>query len=140
MAHSPHSTGHHDHEDGHPLVGHLVPLSTLFASAAALLILTVITVAVRYIDLGEFNIWIAVGVAAVKAIIVCLYFMHLRWDRPFNQLTMVGSVVFVALLMAFVLMDDGQNRSERIGGNPKWVQEKLNEVAPDAPIAQRKAS
>jgi cytochrome c oxidase subunit IV len=140
MAHNPHSTGHHGHDDGHPLVGHLVPLSTLFATAGALLVLTVVTVAVRYVDLGEFNIWIAVGVAAVKAILVCLYFMHLRWDRPFNQLTMVGSVVFVALLMAFAMMDDGQNQSMMIRGNPKWVQEKLNEVAPEAPIAQRKSN
>jgi hypothetical protein len=47
-------------------------------------------------------------------------------------------VVFVALLMAFAMMDDGQNQSMMIRGNPKWVQEKLNEVAPEAPIAQRK--
>lgn len=128
---------HGDHE--HPLVGHLVPISTLVATATALLVLTVITVAVRYIDLGEFNIHLAIGVAAIKAILVCLFFMHLFWDRPFNQLVLIGSVAFVALLMVFVLMDSGQYNKDLVPGNPKMVQQKLDAEAPAAPIAKRTA-
>ena len=125
------------HGEEHPLVGHLVPFWILFATAGALLVLTVITVAVRYVDLGEANIWIAIGVAAVKATLVGLYFMHLRWDRPFNQLTLVGSIIFVVLLMLFCLLDSGQYRSQLVVGNPDGVQTELGQKAPNAPITKQ---
>ncbi len=127
-----HSSSHGDH----PLVGHLVPLRILVATGSALLALTVITVAVRYIDLGEINLYVALGLAAVKAILVGLFFMHLWWDRPFNQLIFVASVLFVALLIAFCMMDVGQYASTIYSGNPKGVQDVLNKDAPNAPIAK----
>lgn len=132
-----HGAEAHGHGDGHPLVGHLVPISTLVATGTVLLVLTVITVAVRYIDLGEMNLAVALGVAVVKATLVGLYFMHLRWDRPFNQLMFVGSIVFVVLLMAFCLMDTKQYEATLRGGNPAQVQTILNESAPTAPIASQ---
>jgi cytochrome c oxidase subunit 4 len=138
MSHGHHSGGHsHGNSDEHPLVGHLVPLWILFATAGALLVLTVITVAVRYIDLGEANIWIAIGVAAVKATLVGLYFMHLKWDKPFNQLTLVGSIVFVVLLLLFTLMDSKQYQATLVPGNPQGIQTKLGTEAPNAPIAKQ---
>lgn len=121
---------------GHPLVGHLVPVSTLFLTASALLVLTIITVAVRYIDIGEFNIWVALGIACVKATLVALFFMHLRWDRPFNQLVFVACIVFVTLMMGFCIMDTSQYRREQWQGNPPLVQTELSKNAPDAPVVR----
>jgi cytochrome c oxidase subunit 4 len=130
-----HGSGHQGEE--HPLVGHLVPYWILFGTGAALIVLTVITVAVRYIDLGELNIWIAVGLAAIKATLVGLYFMHLRWDKPFNQLTLVGSIVFVVLLMLFTLLDSKQYEADLVVGNPDGVQTELAAKAPTAPITKQ---
>jgi cytochrome c oxidase subunit 4 len=127
----------HGHGDGHPLVGHLVPYSTLFATGAALLVLTVITVAVRYIDLGEANIYIAIGVAVVKATLVSLFFMHLRWDRPFNLMVLVGSMLFVMLMMVFCMMDVGQNEPSMTPGNAPLVQTYLDSNAPFAPVTSK---
>ena len=121
----------------HPLVGHRVPYSTLFATGAALIVLTAITVAVRYMDLGEANIYIAIGIAVVKATLVSLFFMHLRWDRPFNLMMLVGSMIFVLLMMVFCLMDVGQNLSKENMGNPSAVQNYLNANAPFAPITAK---
>lgn len=140
MAHS-HTQAHgnaHAHAGGHPLVGHLVPVSTLLFTATALLVLTVITVAVRYIDIGEFNIWVAIGIAVVKAALVATFFMHLRWDRPFNVLVFVGCTLFVILMMAFCVLDTGQYRATQYTGNPPVAQQTLDANAPGAPIAQRK--
>ena len=75
--------------------------------------------------------------AGFKATLVCLYFMHLRWDRPFNALMLVGSILFAVLLMVFVLMDSGQYSPQIIAGNPEDVQETLEIVAPGAPIAKQ---
>lgn len=127
----------HAHGDGHPLVGHVVPLSLLLATGLSLIALTVVTVAVRYIDVGEFNIWIALGVAVVKAVLVVLIFMHLRWDRSFNLLTLVGSILFVLLLIGFAMMDVHQYQRQLVAGNPKTVAETLAKDAPYAPIASQ---
>jgi cytochrome c oxidase subunit 4 len=139
MANHSSSHAHGGHGPGQPLVGHLVPLSVLFATAFALIVLTVITVASHSVDFGEFNIAVALIIAGVKALLVGLYFMHLRWDRPFNQLIFIGSIIFVVLLMVFCIMDTGQYRAQLVEGNPKMVQDTLTKEAPNAPIAAEAA-
>ena len=134
MAHTNHN---HDGEH-HPLVGHLVPTSTLVGTGVILLILTVITVAVRYIDIGQFNLAVALGIAVIKATLVVMFFMHLRWDRPFNILIFVGSVLFVILLISFTIMDVVEYDPDVFVGNPKAVQLELDRVAPYAPITSDK--
>jgi cytochrome c oxidase subunit 4 len=134
-SHAAHAHG--GHGDGHPLVGHLVSYSTLLGTGLALLVLTVITVAVRYIDLGEANIYIAIGIAVVKATLVSLFFMHLRWDRPFNLMVLVGSMLFVVLMMIFCMMDVGQYEPTINKGNPKAVQSFLDSNAPFAPVTKK---
>jgi cytochrome c oxidase subunit 4 len=124
----------HAHGDDHPLVGHLVPVSTLVATGSALLVLTVITVAVRWIDLGEANIIVALAIAFVKATLVALFFMHLLWDRPFNAFAFVGSIAFVALFMAFALIDVHAYRIDRDAGTAPGAQTVLIAEAPDKPI------
>ena len=135
MAHGNANAGH---GQAHPLVGHLVPVWMLVSTGMALMVLTAITVAVRYIDVGEFNMVIALGVAVIKATLVALFFMHLRWDRPFNLLTFIGSMAFVILMMAFCLMDTAQYRSLQFTGNPPDVESTLQSNAPGAPVARFK--
>ncbi|MAC18480.1 MAG: caa(3)-type oxidase subunit IV [Phycisphaerae bacterium] len=126
-----------DEHEEHGL-GHIVGYGPLFGTAFALIVLTILTVGVHAVDAGELNIPIALSIAGFKATLVCLYFMHLRWDRPFNGLMLVGSIVFAALLMVFVLMDSGQYSPQIIEGNPAGVQLKLDDVAPGAPITAYK--
>jgi cytochrome c oxidase subunit IV len=97
-------TEHHEHEEGeiHP---HVVPIKVLLAVFAALMVLTVATVAVRAIDLGPFNIWLAMIIAVIKAALVCLWFMHLKYDRPFHGIVLVISFVFVIIFIGFTLTD-----------------------------------
>ena len=134
MAHE--AEAHHDDHEEHGL-GHIVGYGPLFGTAIALIVLTVITVAVHAVDAGELNMPIALSIAGFKATLVCLYFMHLRWDRPFNALMLVGSILFAVLLMVFVLMDSGQYSPQIIAGNPDKVQETLDIVAPGAPITEQ---
>ena len=100
-----HHDDHAGHDDHHP---HVVPLKLLFTVFAALLALTIVTVAVTYVDLGAMNIWVALGVAVVKAALVALYFMHLRWDSPFNGIVLIAALVFVALFIIIAMMDAQQ--------------------------------
>lgn len=89
----------------HPEVGHLVPWQVLAAVFVALIVLTVLTVLVTLVDLGAMNLWIAMIVATVKATLVCLYFMHLRYDRAFNSIVLVFSVLFLLLFVGFAMTD-----------------------------------
>jgi cytochrome c oxidase subunit IV len=87
---------------------HVVPLWLLAGVLGALLFLTVVTVAVTLVDLGNFNIVVAMLIAVVKAALVVLYFMHLRWDSPFNSLILISSLLFVAIFMTFALVDSAE--------------------------------
>lgn len=86
---------------------HVVPIKVLLGVWAALVVLTVVTVAVTYVDLGWLNIWVALAVAAVKASLVGLYFMHLRYDSPLNGFILVISMAFVALFIISTITDTG---------------------------------
>ena len=130
------SNAQEHHGDDQPIVGHLVPMSILVWTTVALLFLTVVTVAVRYIDVGEFNIVIAIGIAVLKATLVALFFMHLKWDRPFNQIVFVACMAFVILLIVLTVLDTGQNKAFLFDGNPSLVQDTLDAKAPLAPISQ----
>ncbi len=89
-------------------IGHVSPLWQLVLVLLALLILTIVTVAVTLVDLGDLNIWIALAIAVVKGALVGLYFMHLRYDSPFNGMILILALLFVGLFIGLTLIDTGQ--------------------------------
>ena len=86
-------------------IGHLVPVRVLAATLTALFVLTSLTVAVSWIDLGALNLWIALLIAAAKATLVVLYFMHLRYEKPFNAIVLICALLFVVLFCSLTFMD-----------------------------------
>jgi cytochrome c oxidase subunit IV len=84
---------------------HAVPWLLLVAVWAALAVLTYVTVKVTDFNFGALNLWIAMAIATVKGSLVVLYFMHLRWDRPFNAIVLIGALAFVTLFVSLALMD-----------------------------------
>ena len=93
-----------------------MPLPLLAAVFATLLVLTVITVAATWIDLGGFNLWLAMIIATVKGALVALYFMHLRYDRPFNAIVFLTALLFVTLFVGLALTDTKEYQPELIPG------------------------
>ena len=85
----------------------IVPVKYYLGTFIALLILTVLTVAVALVDLGSFNIVVALGIAFLKATLVIMFFMGLKWDEPFNRVVMIGSVAFFSLFIVILLLDVG---------------------------------
>lgn len=112
-------TAHHAHSGGGPQIGgvaHVLPLRLLAGVLMALLALTVVTVAAVKIDLGAWNLWVAMGIATVKALLVVLFFMHLAYDRPMNAILFVSALLFVLLFVGFTLIDVHHYRPEMIPG------------------------
>lgn len=110
---APHSPTAHDHGHGHgelhdSLGHHVMEPKTLITVFLALIFLTFITVYVTRFELGPLNIVAALGIATAKAMLVMLWFMHLKYDRPFNMIIFFCSFGFVALFIGFLLMDTAQ--------------------------------
>ena len=84
---------------------HLVPTKIYYAIFATLLALTGITVAVAYVDLGPLNTVAALAIAGFKAMIVVLYFMHVKYSTRLVKLTVVVGLYWMGILMALTLSD-----------------------------------
>ena len=88
-------------KDSHPSV----PLGIYFAVFAALMVFTAITVAVAYVDLGIFNAYIALTIAAIKTLLVLLYFMHLRYTSRLTWAFAATGFVWLLIIISLTMSD-----------------------------------
>lgn len=84
---------------------HIVPLSTYYAIFAALIVGTVITVWVAFIDLGALNTVVAMAIACTKATLVVLYFMHVKYSSKLTWAVVSGSVFWLLIMLALTFND-----------------------------------
>ena len=71
----------------------------------ALIVLTIATVGVTYIDLGPMNLIVALGIAVTKATLVVLFFMHAYWSERLVHVTIITALAFLVILAAFSFAD-----------------------------------
>ena len=83
----------------------IVPLKYYVGTIIALLFLTLVTVWTAQYDFGFFNIILALIIASTKAILVLMFFMGLRWDKGFNLLGFVATIMFLFLFIVFCMLD-----------------------------------
>ncbi len=88
---------HHEH--------HILSTSLALKVWGALICLTFITVAVAQIDLGALNFTVAMLVATIKASIVCIWFMGLKYDHKENTVIFTTSIIFLAIFMILTFGD-----------------------------------
>jgi cytochrome c oxidase subunit 4 len=91
------STHQHSH--------HIVPLKVYLGIGTALLILTAVTVWVSTIDLGGWNVVVAIAIAAFKATLVALFFMHLKYDNKLFLYIFLIAIIFLAIFIGFTMFD-----------------------------------
>lgn len=89
------------HEDHH----HVTPVWQFTAVFVALLFLTVLTYLVSFAGLGPFSLPVAMIIAAAKASLVVLFFMHLLYEDRFYMFVFATSLFFVAVFFTFTLFD-----------------------------------
>jgi cytochrome c oxidase subunit 4 len=80
---------------------HIASKAQYFAIFGALMVLTIITVAVSRVDLGRLNVVVALAVAVTKASLVILYFMHVKYNNALTKLT--AACGFLWLIFMFVI-------------------------------------
>ena len=86
-------------------LSHVVEVRVLLSVFAALIVLTAITVAVSYFDFGEMNLIVAMGVATLKAALVALWFMHLRYENGLHAFVFLVGVAFLGLFLIITMLD-----------------------------------
>jgi cytochrome c oxidase subunit 4 len=89
--------------------GHVAPKSLYYMIFLALMIGTIITVAVAFVDLGYFNNVVMLTIACAKALLVVLFFMHVRWSTRLTWVV-VGSGFFWLMIMFVLTMSDYLSR------------------------------
>ena len=84
---------------------HIIPLRTYLLTAAALMVLTAVTVGVSFIPLGGWNAVVAVGIASVKALLVAFIFMHLWYDKKIYLIIFSVALLFLTVFIALTMFD-----------------------------------
>jgi cytochrome c oxidase subunit 4 len=83
----------------------VVPVKNYLLVFAALIALTISTVAISKIELGEYNFIVAITIAVIKAVLVILFFMHVKQSSSMTKLFVAAGFFWMAILIVFVLSD-----------------------------------
>lgn len=90
---------------GESATHHVIPVRVLATVFGVLIVLTVITVITARINLGGFNVPLALAIAASKAALVVSVFMALRYDNRVNALVFFIGSIFVVVFLVLTLSD-----------------------------------
>ncbi|HEX9657446.1 MAG TPA: cytochrome C oxidase subunit IV family protein [Bacteroidota bacterium] len=83
----------------------IVPTKTYYKVAVSLLVLFTLTVVIAYVDLGPWNIIVALIIATVKALFVVLYFMHVRYSSRVTWVFAIAGFFWLIILFTFTMSD-----------------------------------
>lgn len=132
---------HHDHahSPGGDHVPHVLPLSVYFKTWGALLVLTAVTVGASYVDFGGANLYIALLIASIKATLVALIFMHLRYDQKFHSVIFSMALIFLVVFVGFTMFDTAtRGRADAIAADrPVDVKQPFAETRSEQRIQER---
>jgi cytochrome c oxidase subunit 4 len=84
---------------------HVSPVSLYVTIFSALLVLTGVTVAAAFLNLGPFNFAVAMVIAGFKASLVVWYFMHVKYQSHLTKLTVATGLFFLTILLGMSLID-----------------------------------
>ena len=83
----------------------ILPLRTHLVVFAALIGLLILTVGAAYIDLGRGNDAVALGIAAIKAVLIALFFMHVRYSHKLTWAFSAAALLWLVILLGLTVSD-----------------------------------
>lgn len=102
--------------EDHAYFSHPMPVWMLLGVFFSLVFLTVLTVVMSELTealmIGQWELWVSMGIATIKAMLVIFFFMHVLYDKPFNKMLFFSSFLFAALFIALTLLDTYQYRED----------------------------
>ncbi|WP_263355767.1 cytochrome C oxidase subunit IV family protein [Acidicapsa ligni] len=101
----------HDPDSGHTEnEQHIVGPLTYFTIFCCLLLGTALTIGASYLELGPWNPVLAILIAVIKATLVILFFMHIKYSSKLMKLT-VGAGIFTFLILVGMSLSDYISRA-----------------------------
>lgn len=84
---------------------HIAPRGLYISIFGALMVLTGVTVVAAFVNLGNLNAPVALAIATLKATLVVLFFMHVKYSSRMTKLIVATSLFFLFILLSETLMD-----------------------------------
>ena len=84
---------------------HIVPKKIYLATWATLMVMTLVTTLVAFVDLGRFNTVLALAIATFKATLVVLFFMHAKYTPRLTRVVITAGIFWLGILLAFSMVD-----------------------------------
>ena len=84
---------------------HLIDKKTYYGVFASLMALLGATVAIAYIHLGKLNVVAALTIATIKAVLIMLYFMHLRYSSRLLWVFVIAGFFWMGILLTLAFSD-----------------------------------
>ena len=84
---------------------HVVPKRTYYLIFGILLFCTYLTVQIAFFDLGVFNTVAALTIAAFKAVLVVLFFMHVKYSSRLTWAVVIGGLFWLGIMLTLTLTD-----------------------------------
>jgi cytochrome c oxidase subunit 4 len=100
-SHAHPQTATNGHGNGH----HIAPISMYLTIFGALIVGTILTVVVAKFDLGPFNNIVMLSVACAKALLVILYFMHVRWSSRLTWVVAASGFLWLIIMFTMTMQD-----------------------------------
>ena len=89
-----------------PIAGSpVVPKRTYYSIYVILLACTYLTWQIAFFDLGVLNTVAAITIAVFKAVLVVLFFMHVRHSTQLTWVVVIGSVFWLGILLTLTFGD-----------------------------------
>ena len=85
--------------------GHVAPKSMYYGVFLALLVGTGLTVAAAFVDMGAMNNVVMLGIAITKALLVILFFMHVRWSSRLTWVVVASGFFWLLILFGITMTD-----------------------------------
>jgi cytochrome c oxidase subunit IV len=84
---------------------HIVPTRVYYTIFGILMLCTYLTVQIAFLDLGPLNAIGALGIAIFKAVLVVLFFMHVKYSTRLTWAVVLGSIFWFGILVVLTLSD-----------------------------------
>lgn len=84
---------------------HIIPLKVYLSIGSSLLVLTAVTITVSFVDMGGWNVVVALLIASIKGSLVALFFMHLIYDKKIYSIVFSMGLLFLSIFIALTMFD-----------------------------------
>jgi cytochrome c oxidase subunit 4 len=83
----------------------IVPTRTYYSVFAILVLCTYLTVQISYFDLGRLNAVAALGIAVFKAVLVVLFFMHVKYSTHLTWVVIAAGIFWFGIMVSITMAD-----------------------------------